>query len=89
MNTSLKVQQCDLLRCSLRRLGERLYDGICKLKQVLQYGQNSHQIKLGNGNSTSLSRLVLSSRSTSSEPVGALQPVPPLPICSMRCLAHQ
>lgn len=50
MNTSLKVLQCDLFRCSLSRLGERLYDGSYKLKQVLQYVQNRYQIKLGNGN---------------------------------------
>lgn len=36
--------------CSLSRRGERVYDGRCKLKQVVQNGQNRYEIKLDNGN---------------------------------------
>lgn len=36
--------------CSLSRSGQRIYDGPCVLKQVMQGGQNRYEVQLQNGN---------------------------------------
>ena len=36
--------------CSLSRSAQRVYDGPCQLKQVMQGGQNRYEVQLQNGN---------------------------------------
>ena len=36
--------------CSLSRAGQRVFDGSCQLKQVMQGGQSRYEVRLENGN---------------------------------------